>query len=337
MIKPWLFEFFHSVHDPARRDDPAAVQQQYQDYLSLWVDDEALGWEGILFSEHHFGPGYSPSPNLVIANLAARTTSLRLGVLGTVSPYATPWRVAEEFAMLDHLTQGRLEIGVVSGIPPELAVVGISPQHAAEVHAETLEVLQAAISKPLVSHHGKHFSFDDVRITPTFLQATPPVWTASTSPDSARRAGSRGVKMCSGFANVDKLVPAFEAYQEGARAAGMPTGPDRVAIRRSVNLVADEAELSQAEAAAKDGLKEFFTVSSEAMRLPDSADKPVEKDELIYGTPEQVAEEIIRQCRALGAGNFLATFNVFDQEQLRKNHELFGTEVIPRLRAAELG
>ena len=337
MIKPWNFEFFHSLHDPSRRDDPAAVHQHFQSYLDLWVDDEALGWEGILFSEHHFGPGYSPSPNLVIANLAARTTTLRLGVLGTVSAYATPWRVAEEFAMLDHLTGGRLEMGVVSGIPPELAVVGISREHAAEVHAETLEVLLSAITKPLVSHQGEHFSFEEVRLTPTFLQSSPTVWTASTSPASARRAGERGLKMCSGFANVDKLVPAFEAYQEGARSAGMPTGPDRVAIRRGVALVEDESELDNALDSAKQSVREFFQVSREAMKMPDAPEMPVEKDELIYGTPQQVADEIIRQCKALGAGNFLATFNVFDQQELRKHHELFGREVIPRLRAAEIG
>ena len=227
MIKPWLFEFFHAVHDPAGRDDPAVVQAQFRRYLDLWVDDEALGFEGIFFSEHHFGPGYSPSPNLVIAHLAARTASLRLGVLGSVSAYATPWRVAEEFAMLDHLTGGRLEMGVVSGIPPELAVVGITREHAAEVHAETLEVLLAAISKPLVSHRGRHFSFEDVRITPSFLRPSPAVWTASTSEASARRAGQRGLKMCAGFTNVEKLAPVYGAYQEAAREAGMPSGPDQ--------------------------------------------------------------------------------------------------------------
>src|SRR5437867_2115563 len=125
MIKPWLFEFFHSVHDRSRREDVPTIHQRFKDYVDLWIEDETLGWEGIFFSEHHFGPGYSPSPNLLISHLAARTTKLRLGVLGTVSAYATPWRVVEEFAMLDHLTEGRLEMGVVSGIPPELAVVGI--------------------------------------------------------------------------------------------------------------------------------------------------------------------------------------------------------------------
>lgn len=337
MIKPWLFEFFHSVHDPIRREQPTAVQERFQDYLKLWVDAEAAGWEGIFFSEHHFGPGYSPSPNLVISHLAALTTTLRLGAIGTVSGYATPWRVAEEFAMLDHLTNGRLEMGVVSGIPPELAVVGISREYAAEVHAEILDVLLSAVSKPLLSHQGKHFSFEDIRLTPSFLQPSPAVWTASTSAESARRAGERGLKMCSGFANVEQLVPAFDAYQEGARSAGKPTGADQVAIRRVVSIVENESEVDGALDSAKAGAKELFRVSAEAMQVPDVGEKTVEKDELIYGTPEQVADEIIRQCTALGVGNFLVTYNVFDLEELRKQHDLFSRFVIPRLRAAKVG
>ena len=135
MIKPWLFEFFHQPLDPQLRGDPQAVHEHFRWYTDLWTRADTRNFEGIFFSEHHFGAAYSPSPNLVISHVAARTTRLRLGVLGSVTPYTTPWRIVEEIAMLDHLTDGRLEIGVVSGIPPELAVVGISPQVAAERHA----------------------------------------------------------------------------------------------------------------------------------------------------------------------------------------------------------
>ena len=217
------------------------------------------------------------------------------------------------------------------------AVVGIDRETAIEVHGEILDVLLAAVAKPILSHHGKHFSFEDIRLTPGFFQETPAVWTAATSTESARRAGERGLKMCSGFADVEVLVPAFEAYQQGAASAGHPTGPDQVAIRRSVTLVETEAEAEHALDIAKEGTRELFAVSGEAMKMPDAPAKPMEKDELVCGTPAQVADEIIRQCTALGAGNFLATFNVFDQQELRKQHELFATHVIPRLRAAEIG
>jgi alkanesulfonate monooxygenase SsuD/methylene tetrahydromethanopterin reductase-like flavin-dependent oxidoreductase (luciferase family) len=334
MIKPWLFEFFHSVHDPAGHDDPETVHDHYRKYFDLWVADEARGFEGIFFSEHHFGPGYSPSPNLLISHLAARTNTMRLGVLGTVSAYSTPWRVAEEFAMLDHLTNGRLEMGVVSGIPPELALTGTTVPRAAELHAEVLDVLQAAVTKPVVSHSGAHFSFDDLRMTPTFLQSSPSIWTASTSEASARRAGERGLKMCGGFKNATTLVPQYEAYQEGARSAGMATGPDRVGIRRQLVIVDDAGD--DAEKIAKDGVAELARASGEAMKIPD-LHLPVEEEELIYGTAEQVADEIIRQCQVLQAGHFLGSFNIFDTDQLRHMHDLFGQEVIPRLRAAEVG
>lgn len=336
MVKPWLFEFFHAVHDPAVRDDPAAVNAHIRRYLDLWVDDEALGFEGVFFSEHHFGPGYSPSPNLLIAHLAARTTTLRLGVLGSVPAYTTRWRVAEEFAMLDHLTGGRLEMGVVSGIPFELAVVGIGRERAAQMHGEIVDVLLDAVAKPDVTHMGKHFSFEDVRLTPHFLRSAPPVWTAATSEASARRAGERGLKMCGGFADVEKLAPVFEAYQEGARSAGRPTGPDQVAIRRKVVLVEDEEDRDRAAQLGQEALDELHRYRVEVMKMPDAPRTRVDRDELIHGTPAQAADEIIRQCQALGVGNFLASFNIFEPEVLRRTHELFGREVVPRLREAEI-
>src|SRR5215475_6539258 len=111
MIRPWLFEF-----------------------------------EGIFFSEHHFGRSYSPSPNLLIAALAPRTTRLRLGVMGVVLPYYHPVRVIEEIGMLDHITGGRLEIGTAIGVPQELARLKITMPEARERHEEILTVMDAALA-----------------------------------------------------------------------------------------------------------------------------------------------------------------------------------------------
>ena len=166
MICAWLFEFFHALRDPATRDDPAAIQTHFRWYLDLWTQAEARGFDGIFFSEHHFGAAYSPSPNLLVASVAARTSTMRLGVLGTVTPYATPWRVAEEFAMLDHLTGGRFEPGVVSGIPPELAVAGIPMSVATARHAEIVDVVTAAMHDPTVRHDGVEWRFDELTIHP---------------------------------------------------------------------------------------------------------------------------------------------------------------------------
>ncbi len=255
MIKPWLFEFFHSVHDPAGHDDPETVHEHYRRYFELWVADEGRGFEGIFFSEHHFGPGYSPSPNLLISHLAARTSTMRLGVLGSVSAYS------------DAVASGR---GVRHARPPHewAARDGRRQRHpararahrhhrpaGAELHAEVLDVLQAAVGKPVVSHSGAHFSFDELRLTPTFLQPSPSIWTASTSEQSARRAGERGLKMCGGFKNADRAGAAVRGVPRGCKSAGMPTGPDRVAIRRQLVIVEDDGD--DAERIADDGVAEL--------------------------------------------------------------------------------
>src|SRR5215470_16117117 len=130
MIKPWVFEFLPEMGVPGVEPDPRDVATLFARYLDLWVHDEALGFEGIFFSEHHFGGSFSPSPNLLIAAVAQRTKTLRLGVMGVVTPYYEPWRIVEEIGMLDHLSAGRLEIGTALGIPPELARVNISMEEA---------------------------------------------------------------------------------------------------------------------------------------------------------------------------------------------------------------
>ena len=128
MIRPWIFEFFPELSGQDQRSNAKFVSAYFDRYLKIWQRDEALGYEGIFFSEHHFGGAYGASPNLLIASTAMLTRTLRLGVMGVVTPYYHPWRIFEEIAMLDHLTNGRLEIGTAVGIPQEMAQVGISMQ-----------------------------------------------------------------------------------------------------------------------------------------------------------------------------------------------------------------
>ena len=118
MIKPWMYLlFFAAPRELDEHFDPAASQRYFDAYLDLWASAEPAGFEGIFFSEHHFGMAYSPSPNLLIANVASRTRTLRLGTLGMLAPYHAPWQLIEEIGMLDHLTAGRLEIGTAAGFP----------------------------------------------------------------------------------------------------------------------------------------------------------------------------------------------------------------------------
>jgi alkanesulfonate monooxygenase SsuD/methylene tetrahydromethanopterin reductase-like flavin-dependent oxidoreductase (luciferase family) len=342
VIKSWLFEFFHQPLDEQRRSDPQAVNEHFHWYLDLWTRADARNFEGIFFSEHHFGAAYSPSPNLLIANIAARTTRLRLGVLGSVSPYATPWRVVEEIAMLDHLTNGRLEIGVVSGIPPELAVVGIAPDVAAARHTEVIDVLDAALKDPVISHHGTEWNFDDLEILPRCLQQpSPPVWTAVRSAASAERAGRRGWKACGGFLSAKEIGEVFDAYRKGAEETGHASDPEQIAVRRMVTFVDAPSEQREAVHRAKRALLDVLTASAgplppwaSLLDRPDESIAALSDEEFVSGTPQQVAEQLIEQCQIIGAGHLLVAFSERDYGRLEQSHELFSTEVAPLLREA---
>ena len=91
MIKAWGFEFFYALNEPDVA--PKKVIDYFNFYLDLWVRAEALGYEGVFLSEHHFGLGYSPSPNLLLPLIAQRTKTLRIGVMGMVVPYHNAWRL----------------------------------------------------------------------------------------------------------------------------------------------------------------------------------------------------------------------------------------------------
>lgn len=346
MIKPWIFEFFPELTHPSGSVDPAAISRYFSTYLDIWTRDEALGFEGIFFSEHHFGNAYSPSPNLLIAAMAGRTKKLRLGVMGLVTPYYTPWRLFEEISMLDHLTDGRLEIGTAVGIPQEIARVGMSMEEARERNDEALQILDALLRGEQVTFSGKYSKFENLRSLPRpRQQPSPPKWTTVVSDESARKAVRRGSKISTAFNPTDRIKEIFDAYRDEAAKTGVTVGPDDLAIRRRVAVAPTEAEAK--------GYMDAVTLRVRAMlsrdprvaakHIPDSPDRgksggfTVSDEEFIHGTPQQVADTIIDQCHKAGAGHFFAVLHWGAQsDEVSRGHELFGREVIPLLRKAQV-
>jgi len=341
VIKPWVFEFFPELGGEDRDPDPHDVAAYFARYLDLWTHDEELGFEGIFFSEHHFGGSFSASPNLLIASVAARTRRLRLGVMGVVVPYYHPARVIEEMGMLDYLTGGRLELGTAVGVPQELARLGLSMDEARERNNEITDAIDAALSGRVISHQGKHFSFSDLRLLPrTFQRPSPPRWTAVVSVDSARRAARRGMKISTGFNSVETIKTIFDAYRDEAKAAGFAAGPDCLALRRRVTIGTTPDEARTYASAVAERLKAYVAqdtrVTQHVLDSPArSGGFTVSDDEFIEGTSKQAAAQIIEQCRAIGAGHFLAMLNWSAPiDEVTQAHEEFGREAIPLLRAA---
>jgi alkanesulfonate monooxygenase SsuD/methylene tetrahydromethanopterin reductase-like flavin-dependent oxidoreductase (luciferase family) len=346
VIRPWIFEFFPAPREPEVAADPRRSADYFDWYLDLWPRAETLGYEGIFFSEHHFGPAYSPAPNLLIARVALQTKTIRLGVMGLVLPYHQPWKIVEEIGMLDHLTQGRLEIGTAAGIPQEMAQVGMSVAEARERNDEATVILDAGLAEPMISHHGKYWNFDDLRLLPRPLQRpSPPKWVTVVSEDSARNAARRGAKICTGFHPLDRVTSIFDAYREEALRVGHPAGPEQLALRRQVTIAARDGAAGDRSRSREEQFRAHILrdprVSApgrEVFDTPVSHAFTIGSDEFVGGAPPSVAEEIIAQCRECGAGHFLAIFDrAAPPEELAAAWDLFGTAVGPILRQASVG
>ena len=340
MIKPWIFEFLYAQGAAGDDAAPQAAIPVFDAGVALWQRMDRLDFEGIFFSEHHFGLSYSPSPNLLIAAIARSTERLRLGTMGMVLPLYQPWRVLEEIGMLDHLTGGRLEIGCASGVPQELIQVGIAAEENRERFSEALEILDAWLAHPVISHHGRYWNFDNLHIVPRPLQQpAPPKWTTVVSTASAAKSAGRGSKICTAFESVARITEIFDAYRAEADRVGFPCGPDKLAIRRSITVAASAEEAREAARLAKEMTRKVLAgdprVKTDASSLLDAKTGfAVHDDEFIAGTPAQVAEQIIEQCRACGAGHILAILGRAVDERRVKAVTLFGEQVIPILRRA---
>jgi alkanesulfonate monooxygenase SsuD/methylene tetrahydromethanopterin reductase-like flavin-dependent oxidoreductase (luciferase family) len=265
--------------------------------------------------------------------------------MGMVLPLYQPWRVLEEIGMLDHLTGGRLEIGCASGVPQELIQTGMGPEENRERFNESLEILDAWLAEPVISHHGRHYNFDRLRVVPRPLQQpSPPKWTTVVSTASAVKSAVRRSKICTAFESVTRIKEIFDAYRMEADRLGIVSRPDHLAIRRNVSIAVSEAEAQERSRMAREiaakvlaGDPRVHQQSSSLLDAPKPASGfSVHADEFIAGTPAQVAEQIIAQCRSCGAGNFLAILGRAVDEQRIKAVELFAEQVIPILRRAEI-
>ncbi|MBO0763461.1 MAG: LLM class flavin-dependent oxidoreductase [Hyphomicrobiaceae bacterium] len=347
MIKPWIFEFLYAPDARGAEVAPRAATAAFDAGVALWQRMDKLGFEGIFFSEHHFGLSYSPSPNLLISAVARSTERLRLGTMGMVLPLYQPWRVLEEIGMLDHLTGGRLEIGCASGIPQELIQIGMAGEENRDRFNEALEILDAWLDRPVISHHGQYWNFDNLRIVPRPLQQpSPPKWTTVVSNASAIKSAGRRSKICTAFESVARINEIFDAYRAEADRLGIASSPEQLAIRRNISIAPSQAEARERSQAA---MQEARNVLAGDPRVRPSTssllDAPASKsgsgfsvhdDEFIAGTPPQVAEQIIAQCRGCGAGHILAILGRAVDEHRIRAVELFGQEVIPILRRARM-
>ncbi|MEM7081045.1 MAG: LLM class flavin-dependent oxidoreductase, partial [Pseudomonadota bacterium] len=162
----------------------AEIMEQVQ-----WLD--RIGAELVWFTEHHFvEDGYLPSWVPVASAMSAVTSNVRFGTDICLMPFNHPLRLAEDLAVLDNLSGGRVELGLGMGYAPhEFRGFGFPVSHRVSLMNEGIEVLQRCFTGERFSYQGKRYQFEDVMITPGYVQeGGPPLWVASMSEAGSRRA-----------------------------------------------------------------------------------------------------------------------------------------------------
>jgi alkanesulfonate monooxygenase SsuD/methylene tetrahydromethanopterin reductase-like flavin-dependent oxidoreductase (luciferase family) len=159
------------------------------------------------------------------------------------------------------------------------------------------------------------------------------------SAESARRAARRGLKISTGFNATKTIKTIFDAYRAEADAAGIAAGPDCLALRRRISVAATAGEAQAYAAAVSQRLKSFVAQDTRLQQnVPDAQPTggfTISDEEFITGTPAEVAEQIVEQCRVVGAGHFLAVLHWGAAiDEVIAAHELFGSKTIPILRTA---
>lgn len=164
------------------------------------------------------------------------------------------------------------------------------------------------------------------------------------SPGSARKSAARASKICTAFESVARISEIFDAYRGEADRLGIASGPEQLAIRRNVSIARREDEAHEAARLAREMTRKVLAgdprVGAHAPSLLDApkagSSFSVHDDDFIAGTPGQVAEQIIEQCRACGAGHVLAILGRAIDQRRVEAVTLFGEEVIPVLRRTQL-
>jgi alkanesulfonate monooxygenase SsuD/methylene tetrahydromethanopterin reductase-like flavin-dependent oxidoreductase (luciferase family) len=304
------------------------------EFLDFNVEAEALGFHASFSVEHHFsGWNQVSSTLMLLAALAMRTTTLRLGTAVIVPPWHNPVLLAEEAATLDLLSRGRLDLGVGKGYRhSEFKGFQIAPEEAEARFEEALEVMiRAWTTRERFAHKGRFWHFEDIVVEPPPAQRPhPPLWVAAGNPYSIRRAAARGFNLIlDQYASPATLGERIAVYKAEQAANGLVFDPMQVTVARQLYVAKDKADKEGALLRQAEYTRRTINVSRDPSAKTGShvlayADKAGATEEYaLYGTPEEIIR-MIEALRAAGVAYVLLTI-AGGVDQLRR----FAREVMP--------
>jgi alkanesulfonate monooxygenase SsuD/methylene tetrahydromethanopterin reductase-like flavin-dependent oxidoreductase (luciferase family) len=275
---------------PERRVPLETVYKRAFDRIQIM--DEG-GYDAVWLAEHHFN-SYSicPSVHIMGMHVASMTKNLRIGTAVSLAAFYHPLRLAEEVALLDVLTQGRVNWGAGRGFDrTEFHAFGVSQEESRELFFENVEVVLKAWTNERITHQGKYHQFEGIEVLPKpWQQPHPPFWVAATSPDAIEMAASRGYTiLMDPHASHEEIGAKRRQYAAALERNGFSIEGREIPTARLLAIAGTESE---AERIARDGAR--WTVGSYAPGRPGTVD-PVQRymdGVIIHGTPESVTDKI---------------------------------------------
>jgi alkanesulfonate monooxygenase SsuD/methylene tetrahydromethanopterin reductase-like flavin-dependent oxidoreductase (luciferase family) len=322
---------------------------------------EELGFDEVWLTEHHFiDYGLAVDPATLAAAAASRTRRVRIGLAAAILPFHHPLRLAEQLALVDILSDGRLDVGVGRGNrPPEFRGYHVPQEESRERFDETVDVMIRAWTEDRFSHAGRFYTVPEASVVPKPVQRPhPPIYQVCVSKDGIENTALRGWPMLNSvlFGSVDQLVTNRDVYVDALKKAGR--GPAEIAallgrwgVSRQIYVAETDAEaLAEAKDAelwyqesfrrfvlperiedAHPALQPGFRTMAE--RLSAVRWETLVRETLAFGSPDTVARHI-ETMRQIGVGQVLCwmSFGGLPMDRVRRSMELFAHEVMPRFR-----
>jgi len=319
----------------------------YEQRLAMLEEADRAGFFCYHLAEHHGTPlGMAPSPHLFLTAAAQRTRRIRLGPLVSLLPLYHPIRLIEEVCMLDHMSRGRLELGVGRGVSPyELALFNVAHDESRAIFEEALTILTSGLANGHVSFEGQYFSARNVSVPlRPFQRPYPPLWYPTSSPDSVPWAARHGFHTIFGFVRntleeTREQLAVYERLEAEHRA-----DPDRLnghvraplyGVMRHVYVAATDAQaLHEARTAYLDFFHNFdYLWAQHGVARHGEADFEsfVEEQRILVGSPASVRGQLARLLAYTG-GNYFAgafAFGSLSGEQIMRSLHLFADEIMP--------
>jgi natural product biosynthesis luciferase-like monooxygenase protein len=341
----------HTIED--YHPDRYPLPQFYDRLIARAVLAEELGAEGIWLTEHHFHwyGGAHANPLVALSAIAARTKRLRLGTAVALLPFWHPLKLAEDYACLDNLSNGRLDLGVGRGFfKVEYDGLGYAMAESRARFDECLAVLRRAWTEHRFSHQGDFFRFEDVESVPKPVQSPhPPIWiAASQTPESFANAGRLGQPLMIVpyvSPSLDALKQKVGLYHAAFKEAGHRHAPEVLAIflayvdddlkglaKRLAEPIKAYGQATIAPifmAKGEKDSKQYSNSSTPADLMRYFTFDALNQDKALFGTPTHCADVVRRWHEEVGVTYFsiIPSWGTIAEEEVQRTIRRFGTEV----------